>query len=117
MITKLLDRISKEDQDNPELQYQINKIINARIKVYGKTSSSWVCSDCRFEMGSFIYNYDIHIHEICPQCMAGKMIEDVTRREEPKIVNMIDRSREKNWDKGLSAAEQASVLLGDKDPY
>jgi hypothetical protein len=117
MITKLSDRISKEDQDNMDLQIQINKIINARIKVYGKTSSTWVCSGCRFEMGSFVYNFDVHVPEICPQCLSGKMIEDESRREEPKTVNMIDGSREKNWEKGLSASEQAAVLLDQRDPY
>lgn len=93
-----------------------NQIIVERMKVFGKAIGSWFCNKCKHQMDSFLYNFEHHISENCPKC-DGVMVEDETKREVQKTINMIDRSREKNWDKGLSPAQQASVLLGESDPY
>lgn len=92
-------------------------IINQRIKKYGKAISHWVCDKCSHDVCSFLYNWENHIPESCPNCNDGKLVEDISKRETQANFYFIDKSREKNWEQGLSPMQQASVLLDEADPY
>ncbi len=93
------------------------EIINQRLKAYGKIISHWVCNNCGDDVCSFLYNWESHIAEVCTKCNVGELIEDKSKREVQANFYFIDKSREKNWEQGLSPMEQASVLLGETDPY
>lgn len=105
-----LERIDKDSLEH-------TKVCNERRKFFGNASGNWYCDKCKYLMNSFIYNFDYHIPETCPQCNEGKMIENESERSIPSVPNMIDKSREKNWEQGLTPMQQASVLLGESDPY
>ena len=91
--------------------------VNLRMKKFGKIGGIWICEKCQYEENSFLYNWEYHIHEICPKCSEGRMIEDESRRNKPIPMNFIDRNKEKNCMSNLSNIDQASVLLDEKDPY
>lgn len=105
-----LERIDINSQENAELYKQ-------RKSHFGNSIGTWICDKCAHSINSFLHNFENHIPEDCPNCQTGKMIEDENKRFVQKTVNMIDRSREKNWEQGLNPMQQASVLLGETDPY
>lgn len=99
-----------EREENPDM--------NARIKKYGReTYSVWICNKCKYEMDSFLHNFEYHIplnHEEC----GGEMIEDESRRESPQAPSLQDAGRERNWLKTASQEEQVRVLSSDDaTPY
>lgn len=93
-----------------------DEIVNERTKIFGKTSSTWECSnvECCHTETSFLYNFEWHISEICSKCDYGTMFENESKRVVPFRAQFYDKSREENWFNSLSPIQQAGILADDK---
>ncbi len=99
--------MEREDKD------KIN--IDERIKKYGKVSSTWYCSaKCGHEINSFLFNFEYHVPEMCPQCNTGWMFEDESKRVQPfKMKIGGGKQEEDRRFNQLPLLKQAEILSDD----
>lgn len=70
------------------------------------------CDSCGELVETLNGSWKADVPEKCPKCSQGSFKEI-----QAPPTRFFDRTREKNWDKGLSPTQQARVLSGEIDPY
>lgn len=70
------------------------------------------CDSCGELIDTLNGSWKKDVPEKCPKCQKGTFKEI-----QAPPTRFFDRTREKNWDKGLTPTQQARVLTGEIDPY